>query len=471
MKGTNILKHKRVLVVGDVMLDVYYRGNVDRISPEAPVPVMKKKYESFTPGGAANVAMNLSAAGQSVVLVSCVGNDDNGRRLIDLLQDRGIDISLMKKVDRPTTVKTRFVASNNQQLLRVDEECTDPIKDECAEELLSGIRSVIDSIDIIVISDYLKGLLTDYLIKGIVALAGDKGLMTLADIKDVNYKKYESVHLIKPNKKELADITNMPVESKEDIIVVAKSLLQRCKAVYALVTLGAEGMVLVSERDTWTLPSKAKEVYDVSGAGDTVISYLAAGLANSLGIYDSMVLANLAAGIEVGKVGTSQVYIEELLDEDELFKKILTSEELMISLSSRRDKSIVFTNGCFDLLHVGHISCLNKAKRLGDILIVGVNSDDSVRRLKGKDRPINCVMDRMEVLAGLESVDYVIMFEEDTPEKLIEMIKPNILAKGGDYTPDKVVGKEIVESYGGQVVIIPFVEGKSTTNIISRMGK
>lgn len=475
MVQLDAIKKKAILVVGDIMLDNYYVGDIKRISPEAPVPVFKKKAERCVLGGAANVAANLVAAGQQASIMSIIGDDECGRALMSLFDEKGVGTELLESTDRQTTQKTRFLAGNNQQVLRLDVEDTTPIEKSLCEKLLSKLQQCIESFDLILLSDYMKGLLTYDFTQGVIKLAKEHHIPVIVDVKDPSIYKYKGATLLKPNQKELHDLTGMPVETDEEIVAAAESLRKQCDNQYVLCTIGARGMVLVDEGvKPFFLPAETREVFDVSGAGDTTIAYLAASMANSIEMHEAITIANYAAGIQVGKVGTSSVYLHEVRDylsnEDTgSFHKILSPASLATFREENKNKSIVFTNGCFDILHVGHKRYLEQASALGDVFVIGVNSDASVKRLKGPSRPVNSEQDRMEILSALGFVDYVVLFDEDTPYELIKKVQPDVLVKGGDYTVDKVVGRDIVEARGGRVELIPFVDGKSTTNIINKI--
>lgn len=468
------IKKKKILVVGDIMLDTYYCGNVRRISPEAPVPVFRKKSERSVLGGAANVAANLVAANQQVSMMSIVGNDDNGRRLMAQFSEQGVDAKLVSKLQRSTTIKTRFLADNNQQILRLDVEDTDAITKQESNAMLHQLQEDISQFDLILMSDYLKGLLTHEFCQGIIRMARANNIPVVIDVKDPKYGKYYGATLLKPNLNELRILTGKKAETKEEIIEAAEELRKRSDSKYILATLGAKGMVLVGDGEPYFVKSLAREVYDVSGAGDTTIAYLATCMSNGLPIREAVDIANYAAGIQVGKVGTSSVYWQEVRDyisnEDHgISHKILSPEEVLHFRKDNAQKKIVFTNGCFDILHVGHKRYLQQAATLGDILVVGVNSDASVKRLKGPSRPVNNEQDRAEMLSAMGFIDYVVIFDEDTPYELIKKIQPDVLVKGGDYKPEEVVGRDIVLSRGGKLELISFVEGKSTTNIINKV--
>lgn len=471
----NQIRKKSILVIGDVMLDKYYVGAVKRISPEAPVPVFRKKTERSVLGGAANVAANLVAANQRVAMMSITGHDEAGKRLLEYFKQKGICVDLMWETERSTTIKTRFLAENNQQLLRLDVEDTEPISEEMCQEMLKKLEEEIDCYHLILMSDYLKGLLTYNFTQGVIHLAKEHGIPVIIDVKDPHVEKYKGACLLKPNLKEIRELTGMPAQTNQEIIEAAETLRERCECEYVLCTCGARGMVLVGKNhEPFFIASQVREVYDVSGAGDTTISYLAAGMANGMDMDDAVTIANIAAGIQVGKTGTSSVYMREVRDflaneDDGTFHKILHEADLETFRQDNADKKIVFTNGCFDILHVGHKRYLQQAATLGDILVVGVNSDDSVRRLKGPERPINPEQDRTEMLCAMKFVDYVVIFTEDTPYELIKKIQPDVLVKGGDYKPEEVVGRDIVEARGGRLELIKFVDGKSTTNIINKI--
>lgn len=468
------IKNKYILVVGDVMLDKYYVGDVRRISPEAPVPVFRKKSERCVLGGAANVAANLVAANQQVSVMSIVGDDSNGETMRHLFEDMNIDASLVSCLQRSTTIKTRFLADNNQQILRLDVEDTDAItKQECAE-LLHQLQERINEFELVLMSDYLKGLLTHEFCQGVIKMAKSNNIPVVIDVKDPKYGKYYGATLLKPNLNELRALTGKKAETEQEIVEAAEELRNRCNCQYVLATLGAKGMVLVGDDEPYFVKSLAREVYDVSGAGDTTIAYLATCMANGFPIREAVDIANYAAGIQVSKVGTSSVYWQEVRDlisnEDHgASHKILSADDVNRFRKDNAQKKIVFTNGCFDILHVGHKRYLQQAATLGDILVVGVNSDASVRRLKGPSRPVNNEQERAEMLSAMGFIDYVVIFDEDTPYELIKKIQPDVLVKGGDYKPEEVVGRDIVEDRGGRLELISFVEGKSTTNIINRI--
>ena len=474
----NNIKTKKVLVVGDIMLDKYFFGDARRLSPEAPVPVLRKKRETTVLGGAANVARNLVRAKQDVSIMSVIGNDSEGKILKNILEESNIHTDLViLDESRATTVKTRMIGPNNAQMLRLDVEDTTPISGEIFNKMIKLYEKEINKFDIIIISDYKKGVLTVENTSKMIEIANKNNKITLIDTKEPSYEKYKNAYLIKPNIEELRQLTNMSVNNDEEIAKAAIELRNQTGAKYVLATRGKDGMTLVDGNNVHHIRGVSREVYDVSGAGDTAISYLAIGLANNFAIEDTVVLSNAAGAVEVSKMGTYAVSIEEIKEfiskENDISyeNKILEVDELVEILKEERKKGkkIVFTNGCFDIFHVGHSRYLRQASTYGDILVVGVNSDSSVKRLKGPERPIISEDERMELLADLESVSYVVKFDEDTPYELIKKLQPDIITKGGDYKPEEVVGKDIVEANGGEVIICKLVEGKSTTNIITKI--
>lgn len=464
-----------ILVVGDAMLDRYECGTVNRISPESPVPVFNYKKSYSRLGGAANVCLNLIDLCNKVELMSIVGDDYHGRELIGKLKHKNIDTDLViRDASRPTTIKTRILAQNNQQLLRIDHEVNKDISSEIQRILLSKFKDIIINIDIVLITDYLKGMLTEEFLLEIINICNNYDKKVIIDVKDRNISKYRNAYLLKPNLKELEDILNIKISNNEELreAVLILKQISNCKVV--LVTLGEEGMLLNDEKGNFLhLPSHAKDVYDVTGAGDTVLAFLGAAIGNNFTLEDSVRIANLAASIQVSKVGTDIVTLKEIekltIGNTSYENKIISLEMYDEIKDQLLNKDIVFTNGCFDILHIGHVKYLRKASELGDLLIVAVNSDASVKKLKGESRPINPERDRLEMLAQLDFIDFVILFDEDTPYNLIKAIMPKVLVKGADYTIEEVVGREIVESNGGHVKLIQLVEGISTTQIIEKI--
>lgn len=473
----NKIKEKNILVIGDVMLDRYFIGNSSRLSQEAPVPILLKKNEKMVLGGAANVAYNLRRAKQNVSILTVIGKDTLGMKFKKILLEHGISTDLVIEDDnRITTVKTRFIGQNNIQMFRYDEESTKEINDDIKQRMYVLLQKEINKFDLVIISDYNKGLLKEDNTSKIIEICNENNKHVLIDIKEPNYKKYRNAYLIKPNLNELADITKMPVSSEEEIVLAANTLKNKTNSNYVLVTLGANGMILVGDNIAEKKYScLSREVYDVTGAGDTVISYLSVCISNDFNLDESIQIANYAAGVKVGKMGTYGVTIDDIIEYInvdnyvEFENKIVTIDQLVKILETKRNKKIVFTNGCFDIFHIGHVRYLKETASYGDILIVGVNSDASIKRLKGENRPIIEENDRMELLASLNFVSYVVKFDEDTPYEIIKKIKPDVITKAGDYKADEVVGKDIVEKNGGKVVICNFVGGKSTSGIIDKI--
>lgn len=466
-----------VLVVGDLMLDEYLWGSADRISPEAPVQVVDLKKRDLRLGGAGNVVNNLRDLGCKVRVASVIGDDENAdllRKRLDFrkLDDRGI----LTEAGRRTSRKTRILASN-QQIVRIDSESREPITDSSAEALVGFIAVNIKDVDLILLSDYRKGVLTDDVLAKLFELGRTEGIPVVVDPKGDDFSRYRGATLLTPNRKELKIATGNALETEDDIQSVGQALIESLELQCLALTRSEEGISIFSRHgEPVHMPAEAREVYDVTGAGDTVLALLGAGLAAGLQVADAAWLANIAAGIVVGKVGASTVSPAEILavvgqqhaDSD---LKIKSLPALLRELEAKRaqGKKIVFTNGCFDLLHVGHVKYLQKARRLGDLLVLGLNSDSSIRRLKGENRPLISEDERAHILAALDCIDHLVIFDEDTPLELISAIKPDILAKGEDYAIDEVVGRDIVESYGGRVELVTFEEGKSTTNIIKKI--
>lgn len=483
-----------IAVIGDAILDEYLQGDVSRISPEAPVPVHLVKATIHRPGGAANAALNIQTVGAKAKLFSIVGEDEAGRKLRNLLKESGIDESgVVMLNDRPTIRKTR-VTAGIQQLIRVDWEKPIEVKAKVVQLLLENLRK--SQWDGLLISDYGKGLLSDFFLKGAIEIANERKAPIVVDPKRKDFSCYLGATVITPNKKEACMAIDMDPDSSMSGEEIAKALSMRYRFQNVLVTLGSHGMVLAAREKglsgevvMTSLKAVAREVYDVSGAGDTVAALIAVSLGCQTPIHQALHLANTAAAIVVGKVGTQPVFKDELakalnasMVKNPRRSKILDRGDIadlfetkVMNLKQRRQK-VVFTNGCFDILHAGHVSYLEEAKSKGDVLVVGVNSDLSVRRLKGPTRPIITLQDRLAVLAALECVDYVIPFDEDTPEDLIKLIIPNILVKGADYRTDVeaghrqgIVGADFVKANGGDVLTIPLVPGVSTTDIIKKI--
>ncbi|MDD5455940.1 MAG: bifunctional D-glycero-beta-D-manno-heptose-7-phosphate kinase/D-glycero-beta-D-manno-heptose 1-phosphate adenylyltransferase HldE [Candidatus Margulisbacteria bacterium] len=460
------LSRHKIAVFGDVMLDKYFRGSVSRISPEAPVPVVKVNKETSTLGGAGNVAHNIATLNMAAVLLGFTGKDQHARDLSALAKKANVNLQTVT-TDNPTVTKIR-VLGEHQQITRLDFEEPLNITKNLIEQTKKQL-GMSGQIQAIIISDYNKGACSPALCKMIIGYAKAKNIPVLIDPKGQDWDKYDGAFLVTPNVKEVEQILKTPVSNEDKSIEKAgKEILKKYNFEYLLITRSEKGMSLISKKSVRHFPTEAKEVYDVSGAGDTVIATLAWGIVQGKDILDATYLANLAAGIVVSKLGTTPIYIEELMIAlNPTMSKILDMKTLDITLKKLKNnnKKIVFTNGCFDIIHRGHLEYLKKAKSLGDILIIGVNSDSSVRKLKGKTRPINKSEDRMNLLSHLDFVDYIVEFSEDTPYELLKTVKPDILVKGGDYKPSEVIGRQ----FARELKILPFVQGYSTTNIIKKI--
>ncbi|MGE5548320.1 MAG: D-glycero-beta-D-manno-heptose-7-phosphate kinase [Solirubrobacterales bacterium] len=472
------LKGASVLCVGDAMLDRFVYGSVERISPEAPIPVVLVEHESAMLGGAGNVVRNLVALGAAPAFVSVVGDDGAGREVTRLVGEHcEIDPCIIVEPGRQTTIKTRFFASS-QQLLRADRETRDPLPAASCTQILARAERLMGKVRAMVLSDYGKGVLSEPIPGELISRARARNLPVIVDPKGTDYSKYRGATVLTPNRKELADATKMPVDSDEAIVAAARHLIDTCGIEAILVTRSQDGMTLVSGDGTvHHLAAEAREVFDVSGAGDTVVATLAAAVGAGASLLEGARLANVAAGIVVGKVGTAVAYASELvsaLHHDDLVSgesKVRTLDAALelVDRWRRKGLKIGFTNGCFDLLHPGHVSLLSQSKAACDRLVVGLNSDASVARLKGPTRPVQSEAARATVLGSLAPVDLVVIFGEDTPLALIEGLRPDVLIKGADYTVETVVGAEQVIGWGGRVVLADLVQGQSTTNTIRKM--
>ena len=467
----------KILVVGDLILDEYIWGNVNRISPEAPVPILETRSENLALGGAANVANNLVGLGCEVHLCGAIGQDEKGDKLLKTIHDRSIQTEgIFRFVHRPTTSKIRVIA-HNQQILRIDKEDDRPITEKTEQKLIQYINQVIPGMDGIICSDYQKGLLTDKVINAIMHRAQKSKKPVIVDPKSSDFSLYKGATVITPNEREVARSVPIKIRDDEDLGRAAEYLLNLTRAQAILVTRGKDGMSLYQNKEKLvSIPTVAKEVFDVTGAGDTVISVFGMAVFMGFDYQEAAWLSNMAASVVVGKVGTAVVTLEEINEflHEEMLRTSHTVLELaelkkIISLAKSTEKKVVFTNGCFDIIHGGHIEFLQKAKSLGDILVVGLNTDQSVKQLKGENRPIKNEQERANILAALKYIDYITLFSETTPEKLIREIRPDILVKGNDYKIDEVVGREIVEGYGARVELIPIVQGHSTTSTLEQI--
>ncbi len=460
-----------ILVIGDIMLDRYWSGPTSRISPEAPVPVVKIGDIEDRLGGAANVALNVATLGCKTSLCGITGDDEAGHTVKKLLTTSSINDATITDSNNPTITKLR-VLSRHQQLLRMDFE--ESLKDTSQDALVKKVSKVVSEVDAVIISDYAKGTVSSP--EKIIALCKKTNTPVFVDPKGSDFNHYKNASYITPNLSELEGIVGTS-ETLEQIFNKAKGLSKDLSLEGLLVTLSEKGMALIRNNEPpFHMPTSARDVFDVTGAGDTVIATLAASYASGADIQTAMRLANLAAGVVVGKLGTSTVSAQELstaleLDDKEIQKGQLSLNELIkqVGLCKNKGEKIVFTNGCFDILHAGHVRYLKEAAKLGDQLIVGMNSDTSIKKLKGENRPIVTLEERMEVMSSLNCVDWVVPFEDETPIELITKISPDVLAKGGDYTAENIVGFDHVTEGGGKVVVLPFVDGCSTTSIIEKI--
>jgi D-beta-D-heptose 7-phosphate kinase/D-beta-D-heptose 1-phosphate adenosyltransferase len=467
----------RLLVVGDLMIDEYVWGNVDRISPEAPVQVVAVNNQDYTLGGSGNVVNNLAALEADVAVLGVVGTGRDGDLLLNILSKLGPDPGgIIQEAGRPTTKKTRVIAEH-QQVLRIDRETRKKISANTFASICAMAEKIIPDVDVILISDYGKGLITRELIAKLVKLAAANGKMIIADPKGLDFSKYAGITLLTPNKKEASLASGIEITDQNSLASAGRLLLKKSGIDKLLITCGKDGMVFFEPgHEPFTIGTKAREVYDVSGAGDTVIAVLGLGLAAGLSFKTAVVLANTAAGIVVGKVGTATVTREELaraLEQpaDGTGSKHKTVQELAeLSRKLHNDRQrIVLTNGCFDLLHTGHIKLFAASKRLGDVLIVALDDDDSVKRLKGADRPVISAAERVGILSALDCVDYVVVFATHELGNVIKSIRPDVLTKGSNYDSEEVAGHEIVESYGGRVELVPITEEISSSQIINNI--
>lgn len=482
LKAVTNLGSPKILLVGDFLLDSYVYGDAIRISPEAPVQVLHVVDREYNCGGAGSVAMDLAALGAETMCIGIIGDDPNAELLKDLLAKSGINTNgLIKVNDRPTISKQRLIGlaqhRHRQQLLRIDDECTDPLSDDVYEKVLGAYRSQLADADIVCLQDYNKGILSDEVCSEMIELANKAGKRVLVDPPmSGDYSKYSKATLITPNRKETSTAVGFDVNTIEDAEKAAKMLAEQHALEAVVVTLDKEGAYLWTEQGGEHIPTVARSVYDVTGAGDMVLAMLATAIAAGCGFKTAVQLSNIAGGIEVEKFGVATVTVDEIVNEiiaENKGKagKIHEIDMLLNELSFHRHQkqTVVFTNGCFDVLHRGHIEYLKFCKQQGDIVVLGLNSDSSVRNLKGPERPINNQHDRASVLAALEMVDFVTVFSEPDPLKLIKEVKPDVLVKGTDWAEKGVIGREFVESNGGKVVLAEMVDGKSSTDTINKM--
>ena len=472
---------KKIAVVGDAMLDAYVIGSIERISPEAPVPVLAVEKEDWMLGGAANVAKCLVTLGAEVRMCCVVGDDRDGKLFSEELANLKVDnAGVVIDPNRPTSRKTRIIAKQ-QQVVRLDQEVTSPVTGKVAKSLLSKVKAAAKWADAVILSDYAKGVLTDEVCQTAIEAASDTPV--LVDPKKLPWKKYKGATVLKPNRKETESFVNFAIEDNENAREAAEQLISKLKIKNVLVTRGSKGMSLISgkgkDRTLSHYQAEQREVFDVTGAGDVVISVLSLLLAGGADIKDATWLANVAAGVKVQKFGAATVTGQEILTAlgagvPDYERKVMTRDEAAAFSKElkKQGKTVVFTNGCFDILHLGHVNYLERSRRCGDAMIVGVNTDASVRRLKGAGRPVQNENDRARIMASQACVDAVVLFDEDTPLELIKKVKPMVLTKGADYKRKQdVVGWDIVEKYGGRVERLELVAGRSTTNLIEKSNK
>ncbi len=482
LKKITNLGSPKVMVIGDFMLDIYIYGDASRISPEAPVPVLRLHNTHHSCGGAGSVAADLSALGASVTCVGTIGTDQNGKILTKLLKQLHADTSgLMVLENRPTISKQRLIGlaqhRHQQQLFRMDEESTDPLSSEQESRILDLYKERLSQIDVICVQDHNKGLLSKSLCRELIKFANQAGKKVIIDpCLTSDYSKYEGATLITPNRQESSNAVGFELQNETDYAKAAAKLIKKLKLEAIVITLDKSGAYLKTKGISEMIPTRPRDVYDVTGAGDMVLSTIALTIAAGYDYKSAVELANIAGGIEVGKFGNQTVTVDEIVDEiisqnDTDKSKIRPIDVLVDELNwhRKRNKKIVFTNGCFDVLHTGHVKYLRFCKSHGDIVVVGLNSDSSVKKIKGDGRPVNNQDDRAMILAALEMVDYVTIFEETDPLKLIKKVKPDILIKGQDWENKGVIGREFVESLGGKVILAPLVEGKSSTATIEKI--
>jgi len=460
------------LVIGDLMLDEYLWGDVERISPEAPVQIVNIKSQNHTLGGAGNVVNNLASLGVKVYVASVIGNDTIGTALKNELEKIKVNTDgLFFAADRPTTKKTRVIALN-QQMMRLDYETRKEISEDLENKIITYIEDNLPLFDAILVSDYAKGVLTTRILGKIITICKHSNKLILVDPKGKEFTKYKGATAITPNKKEALIASGL-----ENLEEAGKKFLSELDLEAVFITRGKGGISLFTKDNSpINVSARVKEIYDISGAGDTVLATLGLAITSGLTYFEATMLANIAAGIVIGKVGTATVSQEELLDVlvgdmPLLPSKVLEIKRLkqVVNYLKAQGKRIVFTNGCFDLLHTGHIHLLKESKKLGDILIVALDTDESVRILKGNSRPIIGQAERAQILSALDCVDYVTIFSTDELKHLIKGLKPDILTKGADYKKEEVVGKDIVEGYGGEVILIPTLQGISSSRLISKI--
>lgn len=467
-------KKPNILVIGDLMIDHYLWGKCDRISPEAPVQVIDIKKETTVLGGAGNVINNLLSLGSDVSVISVVGDDDTAKELKSMLDKEGAKSFLIEQKGRKTSKKSRIMASHSQ-VVRYDHESKNSISFDSEKRIFEKFQEIINRYDIILFSDYGKGVITKELSKKIIDYAKKYEKRVIVDPKGEDYSKYEGAYFLTPNKKEAQEASKIEIENDDTLKEALEKLKEQADLYYSIITLSDQGIALLKDDEVIIRPTVAREVFDVTGAGDTVLAALGFALSLNNSIEEALEFANLAAGVVVGKLGSATVSLDEIEEYKsslnkssiELHIKTVQDIEKISERLKKQNKKIVFTNGCFDILHKGHVSYLDVAKSFGDVLILGLNSDESVKRLKGENRPINTQDDRAYILSALECVDYVVIFDEDTPYELISKVRPDVLVKGSDYEGKDVVGSDIAL----ETKLVEFVDGKSTTKTIEKIKK
>lgn len=465
------MKKPKILVVGDLMIDHYLWGSCERISPEAPVQVVDIKKETTVLGGAGNVINNLIALDCEVFVLSAIGDDATGDELSKMLLLAGAKSLLAVEQNRKTSKKSRIIAAH-QQVVRYDNESKNDVQEQTQNHIIEKFKNLIGDVDVVLLSDYGKGVLAKNLCEKLIKIANEHNKKVLVDPKGEDYSKYKNAYLLTPNKKEASIATKIKINNEADLLQAIAKLKNELNLGVSVVTLSEDGIAIFDDKLT-VIPTAAREVFDVTGAGDTVLAALGYMTALANNIYESVEFANLAAGVVVAKIGSATATLDEIeeykssLHKSPLEDSIKTHEQIekISTFLKEKNKKVVFTNGCFDILHRGHVEYLKTARSFGDALILGLNSDASVRTLKGPSRPINNQFDRAIVLSALESVDFVVIFDEETPYELIKLIKPDILVKGGDYEGKEVVGSDVAK----EVKLVTFVDGKSTTTIINKI--
>ena len=461
-----------ILVIGDLILDEYLWGDCDRISPEAPVQIIKIHNENQLLGGAGNVIHNLKTLGAKVDVLSVLSNCDSSKKIRELFSDINVDLQfIVDQKNRVTSKKSRVIASQ-QQVVRFDRENTESISDQTQSIVIDTFNKIVNNYDVILISDYGKGLLTKKLTQTIIKVSNDNNKKVLVDPKGQDYSKYKDSFLLTPNIKEASEATNIDIKDDESLLLAIKKLKSDCNLDLSLITLSEKGVAIFGD-EFRIHPTTSREVFDVTGAGDTVLASLGFAIACEIDIDSAVQFSNLASGVVVGKIGSATVTVNEVIEYESSLNqssssgRIKTQAEISIISEELKSKGkkIVFTNGCFDLLHAGHVQYLEDAKSCGDVLIVGLNSDESVGILKGKGRPINNQLDRAIILAALEAIDYVVIFNENTPYELIKEIKPNTLVKGADYEGKAVIGEDIAD----EMILVKYIDNKSSSLTIKKI--